>query len=897
MQAYIDRQLGLEVYFPGTPVEDFQAPNIFPYHIWGTGKDPNTAIKSRQEDEEFRKQEGIRRRAQPSCIEEACVYGNLQAVVLFWAQGLDIPTRHTVYERSDATPLMWAAFEGHLPVVRFLVDQKAPLQACNALGHTALHWALSGGHPETAAYLLDQGADPNQQDRQGFDAAFAAVQHKLLSVLVMLIEKGEGGGGDASRRIAFRLDASRRDVQGHSLLHWAAYTNNATAIEYLLMHGAYDVNAIDSQGRTPLTWAAREGYAEVVECLLSHGADRTLADNDGLTPIQYCRLRNHHEARYVLDRFPVVELSAAGAARVAMMGSEPEPEGGDRTALLSASSSSSAGRYQSVRDRRRAGTLALMLKQKFVGLMAVLAVLYVVLSRVAMSFVHPMISHFHFGIFFFKNTLWAMILGKPVQGDGKVASRTIVEDLGIAKSLGEAVRGNCAYRFRDPSVLFAALTCVCIQLYAWSCLGLTPFFFPAPAEPVLQRSEYKYNPLKAAVTAATVDDMQNYFLGGFFSLFFSSAESMIHKVLLSLLLATLAFLVLCKSFASRSTIKPSEEGSWRSTPLRRIVAQRKFRFLHPRIFLLARHTQLPLRTFYCVEWDCIVRRFDGYSGFLECPIGQSNHFFFVLFISCFTAFEFLLLVWGFQQSAILMGANYYAPFYQNALFPFSVPVKETSPTLPVADTVLAPSGAVSFAWVNSFVKLALHGLPAPQSGYLNQVTESFVKARVAIAANEDANSYKQLLLTAIYWGRYLFFYYFFPTVANTLGVCVFHISTYVLLLLIPLFFRQWRGVWLAATRVEMANPIAPSETGEMVSIFPPNPTHAVVCEIDQKEEDYYATVAPGKAKNLQLYGGECIYSHGYGVLNVIMFLLGLQGRRWRGADMVSAFNAPVIKKL
>jgi ankyrin repeat protein len=58
------------------------------------------------------------------------------------------------------TPLLHACYNGHLPVVEWLVDtMKVDVnQSCAADGFTPMHCASGGGHADTAAYLIDHMA-------------------------------------------------------------------------------------------------------------------------------------------------------------------------------------------------------------------------------------------------------------------------------------------------------------------------------------------------------------------------------------------------------------------------------------------------------------------------------------------------------------------------------------------------------------------------------------------------------------------------------------------------------------------------------------------------------------------------------------------------------------------
>lgn len=194
LQAWkeINEQLGFDRFLASTPHEEHSLQRFLPYELLSftsnsTQFAATQAMKASQNV--LRKNDYLRRRSQPSCVEEACAYGNLSYVVLKWAQGVvDYATRHAFYEGSDASPLMWACFKNHLPIVRFLIDVGAPVNWQSTLGHSALQWAILGGNIEVVQCLLNHGADPTMRDRQGFDAAFVAVQSNELAILLLLLE-------------------------------------------------------------------------------------------------------------------------------------------------------------------------------------------------------------------------------------------------------------------------------------------------------------------------------------------------------------------------------------------------------------------------------------------------------------------------------------------------------------------------------------------------------------------------------------------------------------------------------------------------------------------------------------------------------------------------------------
>lgn len=137
----------------------------------------------------------------------------------------------------SSTPLMGAASEGQLSVVRMLLDKGADVNLVQEDGETALMYAAAGGHLDVVEVLLDAGADIN-------------VAAKTMCI---------------------------------TALHGAALKGHAAVVKALLAKGA-KINAKDG-GITPLMFAARQGHSDAIMVLLAAGADVNAVSSNGSTAL------------------------------------------------------------------------------------------------------------------------------------------------------------------------------------------------------------------------------------------------------------------------------------------------------------------------------------------------------------------------------------------------------------------------------------------------------------------------------------------------------------------------------------------------------------------------------------------------------------------------------------
>lgn len=168
------------------------------------------------------------------------------------------------------SPLHFAAKDGHLGVVRYLIEKKARVNAKNASGAPPLHEAFRYGKIEAAKLLIQAGADVNARDANG-----NAAMH-----LVMPLGARQAG---LDLLLANKADPNIKDDHGDSPLHITVATNLGIDIARKLIANSADPNIRNTEGMTPLHTAVERDRVDYIGLLISRGADVFAADLKGRT--------------------------------------------------------------------------------------------------------------------------------------------------------------------------------------------------------------------------------------------------------------------------------------------------------------------------------------------------------------------------------------------------------------------------------------------------------------------------------------------------------------------------------------------------------------------------------------------------------------------------------------
>ncbi|QQO08548.1 ankyrin repeat domain-containing protein [Breznakiella homolactica] len=208
-------------------------------------------------------------------------------------------SNYSMRTADGLAPIHFAAREGSIGIVRFLINKKADINAKNAAGMTALHESARSGDLETMSLLLSSGIAVNSRDAKGNTAMH----------IVMPPETRKNG---LDLLFAYNADPNIKDDHGDTPLHIAIALNMDTATTDRLLSGGANVTIRNIEGKTPLHTALEEGRYHTIPLLLSRGADIFAADNHGVTPFDLALLQGDESLSAMVTPGTVTLSDSAG---------------------------------------------------------------------------------------------------------------------------------------------------------------------------------------------------------------------------------------------------------------------------------------------------------------------------------------------------------------------------------------------------------------------------------------------------------------------------------------------------------------------------------------------------------------------------------------------------------
>jgi hypothetical protein len=209
----------------------------------------------------------------------------LGAALLFCAGGIGS------LMAGDRQALIAAAGRGDTGEVKALLARGVRVDARDSRGRTALLAATQGNHVEAARLLIAAGADVNAKDDIQDSAYLYAGAHGRTEILKMTLAAG--------------ADLKSINRFGGTALIPACHYGHVETVKVLLAT-TIDIDHVNRLGWTALLEAVILGdggpaHTEIVRLLLEVGANPSIADREGVTPLDHAKRRGFTQMVRLLE--------------------------------------------------------------------------------------------------------------------------------------------------------------------------------------------------------------------------------------------------------------------------------------------------------------------------------------------------------------------------------------------------------------------------------------------------------------------------------------------------------------------------------------------------------------------------------------------------------------------
>jgi len=179
-----------------------------------------------------------------------------------------------------------AAHRGDAASIARLAAEGADLEARDGFGRTPLHVAAHASEDEAVRALAAAGADLDAYESQDYDIVTIASVANDVALLDLALDLGAGAGNVTS------------PYEGTALIA-ASHLGHHQVVARLIAGGA-PVDHVNNLGWTALIEAVILGdggpdHVATVRALIEGGADGTIADRQGMSPLDHARSRGYAE--------------------------------------------------------------------------------------------------------------------------------------------------------------------------------------------------------------------------------------------------------------------------------------------------------------------------------------------------------------------------------------------------------------------------------------------------------------------------------------------------------------------------------------------------------------------------------------------------------------------------
>ncbi|EGN97177.1 hypothetical protein SERLA73DRAFT_10382, partial [Serpula lacrymans var. lacrymans S7.3] len=187
-----------------------------------------------------------------------CAYFGLEQTIDYLL-GNDAAVCVNPKDNNRDTPLSQAAFQGHVEIVKLLLERDdVDADSKNNGGWVPLLRAAYRGHVEIVKLLLARDRiDVDSKDDHGWTPLMRAAYQGHVDIVKLLLARDE-------------VDADSKDNNALTSLSQAASQGHVEIVKLLLARDEVNVGSKDRNGRTPFWYAIQDGRVEIVSLPLAN---------------------------------------------------------------------------------------------------------------------------------------------------------------------------------------------------------------------------------------------------------------------------------------------------------------------------------------------------------------------------------------------------------------------------------------------------------------------------------------------------------------------------------------------------------------------------------------------------------------------------------------------------
>jgi ankyrin repeat protein len=202
-------------------------------------------------------------------------------------------TKHAdinIHTADKWIPIHFAARDGHVNIIKKLLENGSQIDAAQEYGYTALHLAVHNNRAKVVETLLSYegiALSINAKNNEGKRALDIAFMRENIALMALLVK----GGADYSGEFGEKKQ---------TLFKWAISRNMSDLVSALVTKGEGINQKLTQYGDTILHIAAHHNWVNVINACIDKKMDVNVENTGKWTPLHYAVRKSYHDSTFML---------------------------------------------------------------------------------------------------------------------------------------------------------------------------------------------------------------------------------------------------------------------------------------------------------------------------------------------------------------------------------------------------------------------------------------------------------------------------------------------------------------------------------------------------------------------------------------------------------------------